>query len=426
MSIDSLKVREFAYMLSKANDVDGIVTAWLCVKEHFENLKAIVSLENYPKKFLDEEIRNKLDCRNSGFVSYFESSNLYFVSNESMIHMFDTGNVDFKIDYSIMFDTNFASYIHEFVKTGKVNVTLNNVFKTIDFLLRNELRYDYNFYLIENSKYFENKEFEPFSQSDIFNNIVSLELFKSINRNVYCELGRIEYTISYHEAEAQAKFILNSMYKTDDGQAFCSFYRNIQRQNLLNLIGMININFSSKLGARRKMEQYFDYITNVLGIYMDREAVIAHKLFNKNKDVNIFKRIHPNMKTEKLLSILNNIAWDFTIPRTMETIMTTCGEGDYFVPIFLSFDKDLRSLINLFPIKGCIFNPGNMQVIPVPKNISGEYFEANGCKEQLDNLMKPDVREKRFKVCHDNQRNNYEIITSEYKKIEFLLCKEQS
>ncbi len=425
MSIDSLKIREFIYLLSKANDVDETVSAWLHAMAYLENLKAIVALDNYPKKFLDDKIRNKLDDKGSGFVSYFESSNLYFISNKTMIHMFDNGNVDFKIDYSIMFDTNFASYINEFVKTGKVNVTLNNVFQTIDFLLRNDYQYDYNYYLIENSKYFEYKESEPCSQSDILNNIISLELFKSIDRSKYCNIGKIEYTISYKDAEEQAKIILNSMYKTDGGQEVCKIYKNIQRQNLLNLIGMVNINYSSKLGARKKMEQYFDYITNVLGIYMDREAVIAHKFFNRNSDVNIFKRINTNMKTEKLISILNNIAWDFTIPRAMEIMMTTCGEGDFFIPIFLSFDKDLRSIMNLFPIKGCLFSPNNMQVIPIPKIISDDYFEANGCREQIENLMNPDVREKRINVYHNNQQNNYEIITSEYKKIEQLLCKQE-
>lgn len=53
-------------------------------------------------------------------------------------------------------------------------------------LLQNDFRYDYNFYLIENSKYFSNNEFCVDKNIDMFNNIVSLELFKSIDRTLYC------------------------------------------------------------------------------------------------------------------------------------------------------------------------------------------------------------------------------------------------
>lgn len=224
------------------------------------------------------------------------------------------------------------------------------------------------------------------------------------------------------QAIEQANNIVDKMYNSDAGKEYCNLFKKLHKQMLLTLIEIMYINFSSKLGANKKIEQYFSYVNDILGIYMDREVVIAHKYFSKNSDIQIFKRVNKNMKKDKLRDVLNNVAWDFTISRIMEMVMMSCGEGDFFVPIFLSFDRDLRSVMNSFPIKGILINFNELKVIPIPSINTKEYFIKNNCYDYLEKLFAPTLPESRIKTYRDNESSDYVIIEQEFEKLVNVLC----
>ncbi len=394
------------------------------IKDKFGDYKAIVSLDTYDELTLSNDITRVVKDINSGFISYYDSNRLYCIDNDSMNTMIQTGSNNIESDYSIMFDTNFTSYIDRFVRTGSPGVSENRVYMAIDMLLKNNYQYDYNFYLLENTKIItdfdraDNYQFEL--NNEHFENIVSMELFKSIKRDVYMDTGKLEYSISYDMARSQAKYIVDSLYKSEQGKSFCNSIIMMQKQILLNLIGMVRINFTSNNGARKKAKEFFTYIKNVSGIYMEREVIIAYKYFDKNKKLAIFKKINKGIKSNKLYSLLSNIAWDFTIPRFMERILSTCGEGDYFLPILLSIDSDLRELLRLFPVKASIFHKHNLKLLPIPSKSSIEYFTEKKCEDDFIKLF--DEREKRINVLRVNQNDNYKIIQKEYKKLEKIIC----
>lgn len=147
-----MKKEKQLYFLSKAKTPFDVVTVWNMMESKTNNSKAIISLENYEKSFLPKKFINVVFSEDNDFISYFQSKNLFFIDNEIMKNMLSSPyDTKIPIDYSVMFDTNYASYIHQFVNNDMNNLK-NEVLNSIAILLRENFQYDYHFYLIENSK----------------------------------------------------------------------------------------------------------------------------------------------------------------------------------------------------------------------------------------------------------------------------------
>lgn len=423
MNIWNKNIRTFAYDLSVANDPIDVFLGWNNIKSDFEGFKAIVTLDGYNDLLLQNDIIKMIEDKESGFATYFNSHKLYFVENNSMNNMIENSTVNIRIDYSIMFDTNFASYIDKFVRTGNPGVNLNHVYNTIDLLIKNEYQYDYNVYLAENIKtidnYFEKDSNEIKITEEMYENMVSIELFKSIKSDVYRNTGKIEYNISYDTARLQAIELINKLYKSSESKLYFRNIVDIQKQMLLNLIGMVKVQFTSNHGPRKKMEDFFKFIETTSGIYFDREVRVAYEYFDKNNRVKIFRRINKETKSHKLYKLLDNIAWDFAIPRFMEHIMTTCGEGDFFIPILLSIDEDLRSMLNIYPVKGFIFNKKNYEFFSIPEKSSIEYFKERKCEYFINRIE--ETREERKKILQKNREDGYSVIEQQFNELKKLL-----
>lgn len=425
MKINDNKIKEFAYTLNVANNVNDVFGGWIRMNGDFEGFKAIVGLEEYNEMLISRDIIDKINDNDSGFVFYFSSLKLYFVNDMFMNKMINDLKVNISIDYSIMFDTNFASYIDKFVRNGNPGTVSNNVYSAIDLLIRNDYQYDYHIYLIENIKsingYFEKYYYEFKLNDKMFENIVSLELFKSIKSDVYKKTGKVEYDISYNQAKESAIELIDMFYQSQESKSLFKYIIDLQKQILLLLIGMVKIHFSSKRSPQKKMEEFLGYIDKVSGIYFDREAIVAYEYFERNKNLKIFRKIYNGIDAQKLFKILDNIAWDFTIPRLMEHVIVTCGEGDFFIPILLTLDKDLRSLLEIYSVKGCIFNEKSQEFFPIPDKSSQEYFSQRKCVDFIENLMESQNR--RLNILNNNRNNGYSILEDQFEQLKVVMCK---
>ncbi|PWF65546.1 hypothetical protein CBX98_25600, partial [Vibrio sp. T9] len=93
-----------------------------------------------------------------------------------------------------MFDTNIATYIDAMVRGESLGHVHSKVVPLIDDLLRDDLNFDHLYYLVENVKTVH-RQVKRFSSSpllfwrslhkDFRRNLVSLELFRSINTKDY-------------------------------------------------------------------------------------------------------------------------------------------------------------------------------------------------------------------------------------------------
>lgn len=263
--------------------------------------------------------------------------------------------------------------------------------------------------MIENIKQVKN----PFTDEciisdDMMQTIISFELFKSIDSDEYKATGKIKYLSSYKMAENEAKRTIDMYYKNPKMKQYIDDLVNLKQMILLNLVGMFKVHFSSKAGSKKKMKDYFRFTRESVGVYLEREAIIAYELFSRNQLLSIFNKISPNMNPDSLYDRLDNIAWDFLIPRLMERSITIGGEGDYFLPLLLTFDKGLHNMLKLYPVKGVVFKNGTLASIPIPVLNTYEFFSKKGFDE-FSEWINTDINTRK-RIAYLNRDNNYKII----------------
>jgi hypothetical protein len=423
-----------AALLSDARTPFEVELAWSSLGNKHPNLSAILSLENYPKSALPPTIDKYSDGPKSYLTSYFQSSRLFFFDDDMASQMHSNGEIHFGIDYTLMFDTNVATYINKLVRNEPLGKIEPKVRSLLDSVLRDNLNFDHIFYMMENSRSVPlHHDSNPMSKLAFWkrinkkfrSNMVSLQLFRSINSEQYAITGDVTPEFSYFTATRNAILFCHDFYASKAGQEHVTHFVLIQRLILLSLIGMVNIQLSSKKGAAFKISKYFKYVHEIVGVYMDREAIIAHTYFSDSKNIKMLEKIKKGASIQRLIRQLSNIAWDMAAPRMMEKMMTLGGahheEARYFIPMFMSFDAGLKELLSIYRVKGAIYDRINGDLVQLPEKNSKEYFLENGCGQSLDALLNPiSISERRSRARPDRQ-SVHSAIRQEFKTLRNLL-----
>ena len=416
------KVKEFVCKMAQELPIEQIYYEWLNAGEEIKNYRCILSMSSKEKAILSEIDKLSSDDT-SGFVSYFRDTKCFFV-NQDILEKMLKGKIDVQTDYSIMFDTNFASYIYRLVRQKDLHELTQKVNKVIDSIIKGDYNYDYYIYLIENSKQI-NGIFEGHNNIDldkyaaIKETLISLELFKSINKEKYIGKKIIEYTITEEEAENNAKEIMNEVYASEGGKFLCKRYTSVQKATALNLIGMLKIQFKSNKTAANKMLEYMDFLEQKLGIYTEREAFIAYEYFKSKGSLSIMAKINKGTEQKELMDKINNIAWDFSIPRITEDIIRLNKE--FYIPTYVSIDNGLREVIRMFPVKGIVYNTD--ESYPIPASDTIWYYENKRLTQRMIDFNNSECVSKRRKVIENNRNTDFSIIEREYTELLEIMSK---
>lgn len=214
--------------------------------------------------------------------------------------------------------------------------------------------------------------------------------------------------------------LINDIYCSELGRTYLKEMSFKQKEMTLFLIGVFKIHFSSNKDAKKKIVELFDYMDKKVGVYFDREALVAYKYFKKPGKISIFRKIQRNMNTSKLLSTIDNISWDFTAPRFMEYYMRFGGEGKFFIPFILTHDVGLKEIIKLFNVKGVLSDELN-GFIPIPSINTKEYYESENCKINSDFYFSEEKKEQREITINKNREEIDTIIAEECNELITIL-----
>ncbi|MGD9901801.1 MAG: hypothetical protein AB7S47_00285, partial [Desulfurella sp.] len=149
--------RHIIHELQFANTFEDFITLWLKYEDYFiENKASIVFTQDI---FTNKDLPsiNMFTGYENRFKSLFKNNNLTFL-NESIVNAYKTRKKpEFKIDYTVSFDTQFVSYIEKYFtyKRFKDEIEFEEIlYKLID----NNVQSDYSPYMMENMSKGENKE----------------------------------------------------------------------------------------------------------------------------------------------------------------------------------------------------------------------------------------------------------------------------
>jgi hypothetical protein len=256
--------------------------------------------------------------------------------------------------------------------------------------------------------------------------MVSLQVFRSIDCEAYKRTLSPKAQFSYREAAREAIEFSYNFYMSDDGKRSVLSFVLLQRVILLHLIGMIRIQLSSSKGVKKKMTEYFEFVNDVVGSYLDRESIIAHKYFADRSQVRLLESIKVGMSPVRLLKRLDNIAWDIAAPRFMERLIVDGGNGRYFIPMFMSLDSKMREVLSLYPVKGVVFNRKSGAFTPIAEVPTAEYFEKHGCLDELARLHSEPVRLKRLSRPRLDRSAIHSLIRKEYGTLRRIVQRRQA
>lgn len=418
--------------LSEATLPSEVYNIWCSMGDAKKDKTVIISLEGYDKNIYPKALNEIINSEDSAFIPYFESGKLYFIDDELLGEMIEKKGLDvkFPVDYSIMLDTNYSSYIDKFVNSEDLSSLNNNIFITIDILIREDFHYDYLFYMIENYKNtFLNSGLGnvlPIAElkAAMYQNLVSLELFKNIDKKEYCANGKVKYNISKQEAYLNVDGIFSDVFNSSRGKEFMEMFLTMHKNLVLFLIGVIRIRFQSKKSYHHKTRELFEYMNDTLGIFFQREMTIAHRYFMNPQNVQLINKVNNGMTKDNLLKSIENFAWDFASPRIMEIFLKAGGEGRYFIPFFLSNDKNLRDLLKLFKVKSVIFDKNQIMPTPIPSEDYIHYFEKNEPDLDLNMFFNDEAKNKREERYKFNKKNNFSCLEEEFCKLaEVMKCR---
>lgn len=423
------EVQLCASILSEAKTPDDALIAWLSMQAKHPDLVGIVCLDSYRRSALPPSVKKYTNTPLNYLVPYFESEHIYFLEDDLLRDMFGSNEVQFGIDYTLMLDTNIASYINKLVRGEPLGRLQNKIIPLIDEILHDDLNFDSLFYMVENVKNVihlissQHKSKISFWRSldkDFRSNLVSLQIFRSIDCKEYKRTANPKPIFTYRNASRRAINFTYDFYASELGKEHILDFVLVQRLILLQLIGMVKIQLSSNRNASNKMRDYFNYIHEVVGAYFDRESIIAHKYFLDRSSIGILNKMQKGMPTSGLLKKLDNIAWDMAAPRFMEKLITSMAvtsEGRYFIPMFVSFDTKLRELLSLFPVKGAIYSKSGGELIPLPRINTMDYFQSHDCGDELEHLYSDPVKTERMSRPKPTRLSVHKCIKHEYREL---------
>jgi hypothetical protein len=362
-------------------------------------------------------------------VPYFRFPYIYVIHHEPLYRPM------LAIDYSVTFDTNFATYVKAIVRSGSLEGQQQEVKHAMDEMLFNNVNFDLFFYFVENIKVaypivlrMRNKElksgltFWKSLDKDFRWNIVCLKLFRNIDTRHYQKTRMLKFNIGFREAVQESIDFTYKFYASAEGKELIGeIFLPLQRLILTQLLAILRIEFASKKGPREKLKQFLDFVQDKGWVYLERETILAHRYFKSRLAVPMLEKINKGGKQRGLLKKIDNLAWDMTAARFMEMMVTRREKGDYMVPFLFSFDNNLRDLVRTFPAKAVIIDRVSDGVLTIPELNTREYFEKEGCGDIIDSFFSPEKMSARFSRGRVEAKEQLSHIRSEYKALRMAM-----
>jgi len=412
---------EFQAFISTAlqtEDQSDIDTAFSKIYKKYPNVSFAVSLANHT-----EYLSHLRDIRfldgGKAVTPFFETNQIYFINDQIFENMYFGGEHQVLLDSSIMLDTNLCTYISSFMNRKNIP-NYQEVVNIINQILKPRINFDFIYYLVENYKQIFDIIDKKHSMNSFWNalnphmreNLISLMLFKSIDRELFSRTMCTEPKISKKEAEEQAKDLAYDFYLKSHPE----IVEQLQKRFLITKIMLyktIYTKFSSKKSPSNKSKELIRFMIEDMGVYVSRDLYMAISYFNSPDKIPILNKINKskNFNKGEFNNKVDNIAWDLMIPRFVELIASHGGKGDFLIPFFLTFDTHLEKLLDSYKAKIFIYENDKFSLTSIPSWQTSQFLHQAIDAHSQKYFIKDTVEQRRSGRITLNQLENLLIKT---------------
>lgn len=160
------------------------------------------------------------------------------------------------------------------------------------------------------------------------------------------------------------------------------------------LLSIVHIEHCEKGSLAEKFTKIVNILDGDMAGIALREAILAYSYFKNNGAVSILANLTKSIKVAGSSSeALRDISWDMFFFRLMETWASDASRGKFFIPFFVTFDKRLAGLNEIYPINSALFHDFQKKMLTIPKRDASEILDNVECY----NILKDEFLEHKVK-----------------------------
>ncbi|PKM18507.1 MAG: hypothetical protein CVV11_14460 [Gammaproteobacteria bacterium HGW-Gammaproteobacteria-15] len=291
--------------------------------------------------------------------SLFGSGSVLVLDRETIDEM-KIGRAIYPFDYSISLDTQALSYLEPYIlgNSSRLPKDFEEIFR---FISREDVNVDPLPYILENLLNLS----DPDKAERIFEKIKAYEVLRTIDVYALDNLGIVQSKLDNAELIKRTQELISIMYRDLSDQKVVDGVKFNFDFCYWHLLAMISIQLSTpKMSIEEKLRALIELCDSKLATLSLREITVAKAYFERGQNLTFFGKVQKGKKD--LFSVVQGMAWDMWHIRQMEKNLTIrpSSEARYFFPSFLTCDKRLVEIIELYPLKACAYD--DRDLIPMP------------------------------------------------------------
>ena len=337
----------------------SLADAYGLFKQNFtllENCKIILASDSGPSP--GYAVNRTFSC--GAVVRSLFHTERVFVLDQDTVKEMESGATTFPIDYSISLDTQAMSYLKPYFE-GQLSRLPKDFKEVFQFISQDTVNIDPLPYKFEN---YHNLHHEH-GQAKIFGIFKAYEILRTIDTKWLEAHDEVRSVLPESELSSRAQVLISSMFMDQANEIALAELNFSQQLMYCLLLKMAAIQLQApQVSIENKIWEFLEFCDKALATIFMRETVIAQAFFTRGQKLEFFAKIQKNKSD--LLSILDGMAWDLWHVRQLEKFMTLrpLAQARYFFPAFLTFDKRLIEVIDLYPLKALAYVDGINQPMP--------------------------------------------------------------
>lgn len=287
----------------------------------------------------------------------FKYPNLAFL-NKKIFDTMKISQADIRLDYSISFEANTGSYLHQYLKDSSSVDT--QFVSTLTYILDNNINIDPIFYILENISKGENSQ-------EFHQNLISLKKLMTCDMEHYKKTKEIKSIFTDKEVKDKSKKDYEDIINKYDSLILLTKKNHLLMKIIL--LAIVIARFKYKNNFKQQMEYLIKFMDQKLHTIFLRELNVALNYFEQ-KNLKFFDKLNNRENLAVVMKNIDNMAWDFTLIRSLEMYMTSKpnSEADFFIPFIFTYDKGLIDVLEMFYCKHFLILHKEKRTVPISYN----------------------------------------------------------
>lgn len=279
----------------------------------------------------------------AGVHTLFAGSPL-LVLDQRIVREMQQGQAQFHFDYSVALDTQAVSYLHPYICGRDPAISNPDLKEVFNLISRPEVSVDPLPYIHENT---DQIGLSSKIDAKIMEKLRAYEVLRTIDSSAL-EMGDVRSTLTDNELDQRAAGLMAAMRSTASSSREIRSLAVRYQYFHSCLLAIVDIYLDDSLDPRAKLLSFAHFCDHELSSMAGREMQLAHWLFNSPEPPEFFRKLK-----DKDIKSIRNMSWDLFHLRQMEHnyVLTSAAEADFFFPAILTFDKSLREVIDLHPLR---------------------------------------------------------------------------